>query len=92
MMMLKNYEERNFSFISDSPADQSNVKLILGGSNNELFRSMVEASEKLRNPFMSLLCWVKGQIADVKAMDEAITQRANMIAMVPKIRARRTQL
>jgi hypothetical protein len=53
---------------------------------------MVEASEKLRNPFMSLLCWVKGQIADVKAMDEAITQRANMIAMVPKIRARRTQL
>lgn len=92
MMMLKNYEERNFSYIADSPADQSNLKLILGGSNNELFRGLVEAADKLRNPFMSLLCWVKGQIADVKAMDEAITQRANVLALVPKIKVRRAQL
>jgi hypothetical protein len=41
---------------------------------------------------VSILHWVKGQIADVKAMEECILQRANLIAQIPKIKARRNQL
>ena len=57
-----------------------NVRMVLGGPQNEMFRELLEAAEKLRNPFASILFWVKAMIHDVKAMDECIVQRANLIA------------
>ena len=69
MLSIKNYEERNYTYMTDRPDDQTTQKMILGGNQNDLFKSLVEMSEKLRNPFLSILYWVKGQIADIKAMD-----------------------
>lgn len=60
MLSMKNYEERNYVYMTDRPDDQTTQKMILGGNQNELFKSLIEMSERLRNPFLSIMYWVKG--------------------------------
>jgi hypothetical protein len=90
LMMLRAYEERHHAYTSERLEDRA--KMVLGGHPNEMFAELVETSERLRNPFAVIFHWVKGMIHDVKAMDECIVQRANLIAQIPKIRAKRAQL
>jgi hypothetical protein len=42
--------------------------MILGGPQNDMLKQMAHMSEQIRNPFFSIFYWVKGQIADIKAM------------------------
>lgn len=58
MMMLKSYEERHYCYATDRIEDHA--KMILGGNNNELFREMLDSSDRLHNPYVSIWHWVKG--------------------------------
>jgi len=44
------------------------------------------------NPFLPLLYFVKGEEKDIKAMQDAMTSRANLIAEIKKLATRRLTL
>jgi len=76
--ILGKYEERNLIYSNES----NNTKLILGGSSNELQREMQSMQDKMKNPFYNMLYWVKGEISDIKAMEDALHSRLNLTALM----------
>ena len=52
----------------------------------------MKTSDLLLNPFTAVFYWIKGQVADVKAMRDALVSRDNIKAVIQKIRAKRSSV
>ena len=64
-------------------------RMILGGQQNVLLKDFQKTSELLQNSFNSTFYWVKGQVADVKAMRDALVSRDNILQVIQKIKAKK---
>ncbi|CDW84248.1 UNKNOWN [Stylonychia lemnae] len=58
-------------------------------STNDLYKSLRDMCEKTRNPFTSLYYWVKGEILDCNAFQEAIHQRSQLTLLIQKMSAKK---
>lgn len=91
MGSLAKYEERSFVYTSERPemTVQALNRMILGGQQNVLLKDFQKTSELLQNSFNSTFYWVKGQVADVKAMRDALVSRDNILQVIQKIKAKK---
>mmetsp|Transcript_40302 Transcript_40302/g.29709 ORF Transcript_40302/g.29709 Transcript_40302/m.29709 type:complete len:118 (+) Transcript_40302:348-701(+) len=69
--ILGKYEEKSLAFYTDF--NQS--KMVLADKTNDLFQGLQDMSEALKNPFVHLYYWVKGELSDVVAFQEALASR-----------------
>lgn len=46
-------------------------------------------SDKLKNPFYNMLYWVKGEIADIKSMNQALETRVTLLQTMVKTSTKR---
>ena len=88
------YEERNFAYISDRPemTVKALQRMIIGGQQNELMKDFAKTSEQMQNPFTQIFYWVKGQVADIKAMRDALVSRDNILNVIQKIKTKKASV
>ena len=94
--MLRKFEEANQSFAQNCTSitdkGNNNYSMVLGGRTNELLSQFNQINAHLKNPYQSLFYWIKAQVADVKAVQEALAQRENVIQVKNKVRAKKESL
>jgi len=70
--MLDQYEDMNLAHYTNM---DSNMLIFNKPSNRELKEGMIHTSDNLRNSFIEVFHWVKGELFDMRALSWAINKR-----------------
>lgn len=73
--LFERYEELNANFY----ADNHWTELVFKNPKTHLLDLMHETTHKLRNPYIDVYHWVKGEIYDLNAMMDALVLREALI-------------
>jgi hypothetical protein len=75
---LLKYEDNNLEYYSDADRDKRNLTNPAKGD----FKEMSDASLKnLKNPYRDAYYWLKGELLDIKGMNEALLGREQVVKM-----------
>lgn len=70
------YEELNLTHYCEMKSDQL---IFLNPNNQELSETLQTAASTLRNPYIDMYHWVKGELYDIEAMRNAAKARADVM-------------
>lgn len=75
LQMLDKYEELNLT----NYVDGDETKMIFGSSNNpdsqKIKEQVSNLTDNLKNPYMNLYHWVKGEIFDIDSINKALEKK-----------------
>lgn len=80
------YEELNMTHYSDMDAHQL---IFQSPENAELRDSLVVAGQSLRNPYIDLYHWVKGELYDIEAMRNAVKTRTEVMVKLRELESKK---
>jgi sorting nexin-1/2 len=81
------YEDLNLSHYTE----MNSRELIFNNPDNKALQdSMISASGALKNPYIDLYHWVKGELYDLEAVREAIKVRAETLENTKKLEAKKS--
>ena len=84
---VSRYEDLNLSHYTD----MNSRDLIFNNPDNKALQdSMISSSGALKNPYIDLYHWVKGELYDLEAVREAIKVRAETLENTRKLEAKKT--
>lgn len=84
--MFDVYEELNLSHYSDMDVS----KLILNNpEHKEIRENMMHTTDNLKNPFIDLYHWVKGEWYDLNSIKQAIDMRADVAKQIAKLQSKK---
>jgi len=81
--VLNEYEDLNLSHYTDM---ESHRLVLNNPSNSALKESMLHTIENLRNPFTDLYHWVKGEVYDLTAFNNAVEERKKILTRVKELK------
>ena len=73
MVALLKYEDNNLEYYSDS--DLTKRIMTNPGSGGEFREKFDDASKLWKNPFREAYIWLKGELLDLKGLNEALLGR-----------------
>jgi len=80
------YEELNMTHYSDMNMD----KMIFTSAHDSTLRDgIITCTQSLRNPYIDLYHWVKGELYDIEAMRSSLNSRAAVIENLRKLESKR---
>lgn len=84
---VSRYEDLNLSHYTD----MNSRELIFNNPDNKSLQdAMVTTSGALKNPYIDLYHWVKGELYDLEAVKEAIKVRAETLENTKKLEAKKS--
>lgn len=85
--MTNNYEDLNLSHYTD----MKSTELIFNAPENQAIRdTMLQTASNLRNPYIDLYHWVKGELYDIQALLNAVNTRKEIESSVRKLEDKKT--
>jgi len=80
------YEEVNLT----AYVDMSATNLVLNNPNNASLKDqLVTTSDKMKNPFVDVFHWTKGQVLDLQAISAAVASRQNIVKQENELLAKK---
>jgi hypothetical protein len=76
VVSLLKYEDANIEYYSDSDLTK---RVMTHPSNNEFKERFDEVARKWKNPYKDAYYWLKGELLDLKGLNEALAGREQVV-------------
>lgn len=76
------YEDHNMEYYSDSDLTK---RVLTHPATGDISERMVTAHKGWKNPFREAYIWFKGELLDIKGMNDAVLGRENVIKQMSNV-------